>query len=89
MPDVVLAVSDQPWLLGFMSLAILCEVLIPLALVTRWPKLRFGLVGSLFLMQLGLAVFLKTLSSFPWLGAYFFFVPWDRLWRLIAPSRSR
>jgi hypothetical protein len=81
LPEVVLTASEQPWLLAIMALGMLCEALIPLALITRWPTLRFGLVGALFLMQLGLAVVLKTLPSFPWLGAYFFFVPWNRLTR--------
>jgi hypothetical protein len=37
-------------------------------------------------MQLVLAVGLQTFASFPWLAAYFFWVPWDRL---VPGSESR
>lgn len=77
MPDILLTVSDLEWLLGVMIIALLCELLSPLALLTRWPMLRGGIIAGLFFMQLSLAVVLKTLVSFPWLGAYLFFVPWD------------
>jgi len=79
MPGILHFLVEQPWLVAVMVIPMVCEVVSPLALVDRWPRLRFAIVGTLFAMQLALALVLKTLPSFPWLVAYLFFVPWDRI----------
>lgn len=81
LPGLVLTLTRWTWVLGFFGLATLfLEFAAPLALVHTWPKLQIILIGGLFFMQLSLAI-MGTLASFPWLGAYAFWVPWDKLIR--------
>jgi hypothetical protein len=80
LPEILLEIPQYDWLMFVMAVTLLVsEVLCPLALLTVWPKVRIFLVSLLFAMQLSLAVVFKTLKTFPWLGAYFFFVPWESL----------
>ncbi|MEM9015431.1 MAG: hypothetical protein AAGC68_00360 [Verrucomicrobiota bacterium] len=86
LPDFVLLMTSHGWLMFVLGVfLVLIEFTCPLALVRRWKWVRFFSVVSLFLMQLFLAVAMNTLASFPWLCAYFFFVPWDRLWLRMNP----
>ena len=90
LPQVVQDMTHYPMLLAVLGLMVMAaEVLSPLTLSKRWPALRWALIGTLFGLQLWLAVVAKTLASFPWLGAYFFFVPWDVVGRRLRQGWTR
>ena len=79
LPAWTLEVADQTWLLlPAAAVMVGCEFACPLALIDGKPLLRTSLIGGLFLMQLLLAVWLRTLPTFPWAAAYVFWVPWER-----------
>jgi HTTM domain len=59
-------------------LTVALELGCPLALLDRPVFLRVFWVGGLFVMQLTLAYALITLETFPWMGAYVFWVPWEK-----------
>ncbi|MBI1354912.1 MAG: hypothetical protein GC160_11245 [Acidobacteria bacterium] len=80
LPELTLRLLDYDGLLLVMAAGmVVCELGSPAALLDGKPWLRAGWIGGLFLMQLLLAVWLKTLPTFPWLGAYVFWVPWNRI----------
>jgi hypothetical protein len=80
LPAFTLTVAESEWLPAVMGLAALgCEIGCPLAMYERWPWLRGLLIGGLFTMQMVLALWLQTLATFPWLAAYVFWVPWEKL----------
>ena len=82
LPGWVLDLAAQRPLLAVMAVGVMCmECASPLALVPRWHRLRFVVIGGLFGMQFVLAFFLSTLSTYPWLGAYAVWIPWDRIRR--------
>ena len=88
LPDLLLSVAEHEWILLPMALAMLiCEFGSPLALPDGRPLVRVLLIGGLFLMQLNLALVLKTLPSFPWLAVYVFWVPWEAVWNRLSPGR--
>lgn len=62
------------------------EAAAPLALVGGRPAAV--IVGTLFLMQLGNAVLLGVHASFPFLGCYAFWLPWQALLDRFATARG-
>ncbi len=89
LPGVLLKLTEYgPLMAGLGVFLLLSELGSPLALISRWKWARLSVIGSLFLMQLFLSVILKTLPSFPWLCAYFFFVPWTKIFRLFRKSEE-
>jgi hypothetical protein len=80
LPTSVLVLADWTWVLILLGILVLtCELGCAVALSDRWLWVRIVIIGNLFLMQLVLAVWLKTLPTFPWLAAYVFWVPWERV----------
>lgn len=79
-PWSVMALPLQhAWMLTLMAWGtVFFELGCPLALLDRPRFLRPLWIGGLFLMQVILAVGLLTLKTFPWLGAYLFWVPWEQ-----------
>lgn len=61
-------------------LTVFLELGCPLALFDKPAWMKKLWVSGLFVMQATLAICFLTLGSFPWLGAYFFWIPWERLW---------
>lgn len=61
---------------------VILELGSPLALLDRPAFFRIFWVGGLFIMQLTLAYVFHTLETFPWMGAYVFWVPWEKVWRV-------
>lgn len=89
LPEWTLDVADQAWLLLPAAVAMVgCEFGSPLALIDGRPRLRLVFIGGLFVMQLSLAVWLRTLPSFPWAAAYVFWVPWERYSRGSGPLKE-
>jgi hypothetical protein len=89
LPDSLLIVAHWHWALLFLGLSVLiCELGSVVALYDGWPMAKISLIGSLFLMQLILSVWLQTLPTFPWLAAYVFWVPWERVFlrRAVPPQ---
>ncbi len=76
----VLFITRHSWVLLIMAcVMLLSECFSPLALLDRWPIISAPVITSLFMMQFVLSTWLQTLPSFPWLGGYLFFVPWEKL----------
>jgi hypothetical protein len=70
---------NYPWMLALMAWGtVIFELGCPLALLDRPRFLRPLWIGGLFFMQLVLAVGLLTLKTFPWFGAYLFWIPWGK-----------
>ena len=87
-PDFTLSALDYEVVLVLLAYAtVTCELGCPLALLDKPKYLKVFLVGGLFLMQLTLARVFFIFPSFPWLAAYLFWVPWEKLWP-IEPERS-
>lgn len=83
---LVLELLPRKGLLKFLAyLTVVLELGSPLALLDRPTFLRVYWIGGLFMMQFTLAYVLHTLETFPWMGAYVFWVPWEKVW----PVRSR
>ncbi|MCA9776981.1 MAG: hypothetical protein KC800_09705 [Candidatus Eremiobacteraeota bacterium] len=61
-------------------LTVVLELGCPLALLDRPRVFRIFWIGGLFFMQMTLAYVLSTLETFPWMGAYVFWVPWEKVW---------
>ena len=68
-------------MMGMAVLMVAAESLSPLILMKRSKWVRIALITTLFAMQLFLSQAMNTLASFPWLCAYFFFIPWASLLR--------
>ena len=66
-------------------LTVLLELGCPLALLDRPRVFRIFWIGGLFFMQMTLAYVLSTLETFPWMGAYVFWVPWEKIWPGTGP----
>ena len=71
-----LALANWPWICWLAAgFSMMAELLAPLALAIR--RLRLPIIGSLFLMQIGIWLLLGV--QFPlYLPCYLFWVPWDR-----------
>lgn len=79
-PEFTLVIAQcKPILLLMAFTMIVGEFCSPLALIDKKPLLRFFMIALLFSMQLVLSIYFKTIPTFPWLGAYLFFIPWERL----------
>lgn len=82
LPEFLLAITQHHFLMETMALTMVAaEFLSPFTMVRRWKWIRAILITTLFFMQLFLALAMNTLASFPWLCAYFFFIPWASLLR--------
>lgn len=80
LPALGLAVAATPWLATTLAAIVLAaEVASPLALLGG--PLAAAIVGALLVMQLGNAVLLGVHASVPYLAAYAFWLPWERLVR--------
>jgi hypothetical protein len=77
----VLELLPKRNLLKFLAyFTVILELGSPLALLDRPKFFRVFWIGGLFVMQFTLAYVLHTLETFPWMGAYVFWVPWERVW---------
>ncbi len=75
--DWGLYVAQVPWVCSLLALGtMVCETGYPLALISRWA--RWIIVPSVFLMQVGIRLFMGPVFT-QCLIANLFWVPWDRL----------
>ena len=80
---------EYPLLLTLAAyLTVFLELGCPMALFDKPAWMKRLWVGGLFALQLTLATCFLTLGSFPWLAAYFFWIPWEKLWKTTELSKT-